>query len=148
MLMNLGGIPTEMPIYDQQGNLIQEPITLFSQPEEPLAIQPEDLAAMDILEQVKTILIEVDDIGAELSCSDQINVFDYATDGNNIDREYYSFTIFGGENGHGLWSNYLKVLSDLMLRLEAQFEDAWIIEANVDCTDDVFNVEVAILPYM
>lgn len=146
--MNLGGIPTEMPLYDQQGNLIQEPTTMLSQPEELSVVQPEDLAAMDILEQIKTILTEVDDIGAELSCSDQINVFDYATDGNNVDREYYTFTIFGGKNGHGLWSNYLKVFSDLMLRLEAQFEDAWITGVKIDSSDDVFDVEVAILPYM
>lgn len=68
MLMNLGGIPTEMPIYDQQGNLIQESITMLS--------QPEDSTAINILEQIKTILTEVDDVGAELNCGDQINVFD------------------------------------------------------------------------
>lgn len=76
MLMNLGGIPTEMPIYDQQGNLIQEPITMLFQPEEPLAIQPEDSTAINIFEHIKTILTEVDDVGAELNCGDQINVFD------------------------------------------------------------------------
>ena len=153
MVMNLMGIPTDLPLYDQQGNLIASPDTDMNLTEfdkgyessERESTAEEKQLADNLLNMVKEQLAEVDDIGADLTVSDLVNVYNY--DVEEGDREYYTVTIFGGKNGSGIWSNYLKVMADLVLRLEAEFDDVWIRKWNIDSADDVFDVEIAILEY-
>ena len=117
--------------------------------EMPLRIenQNEDKKANQIVEKICNILQEIETTGTNLVISDQVNVYDACPE-CGFDRPYYMFAISGGLNGRGIWSNYFSTLSSLMLKLEAEFEDAWVSRLNVDCTDDVFDAEIGIYPYI
>lgn len=138
MFMNLGGVIQDLPMYDQQGNLVYDPENNQDAFDSEIAVKLVDL--------VRSELGKIDDIGTNLTCSDEVNVYD-AFDSNCTDNEYYSVTLSGGMNGSGLWSNYLKVLSELVLHMEAAFENVWVRNFDIDCVDDVFNVELGIMPY-
>lgn len=147
MVMNLMGVPTDLPIYDQQGNLISDPsfqedFVEFSERE---STEAEKQKADELITKVREQLAQVDDIGADLTVSDLVNAYSYASEED--DQEYFTVTVFGGKNGNGIWSNYLKVLADLVLRLESEFDDVWIRKWNIDTLDDVFDVEIAILTF-
>lgn len=151
MTLNLMGIPTDLPLYDSEGNIIQEPNSFDYMPAEDNFIerpstQQETQQAQALLAIVKEQLSKVDDIGADLTVSDLVNVFAEPYEGGS--REYYTVQLFGGKNGRGIWSNYLKVLADLVLRLESTFDDVWIHKFSVDTLDDVFEVEIGVLTYL
>ena len=102
--------------------------------------------AKKLHQMVSDVIAELDNFGTDLRCDDEVNI--YAADPESgIDHNYYSVKLYGGLNGNGIWSNYFKLLSDLMLRLEAMFYDAWIIELNPDCLDDVFSVVIGIYSF-
>ena len=151
MVMNLMGIPTDLPLYDQKGNLIESPVNDMNLMDfdgdlsEKESTAEEKQLADTLLSMVREQLAEVDDIGTDLTASDLVDVYDYNAEEG--EREYYTVTIFGGKNGSGIWSNYLKTLYELVLRLEAKFDDVWIRKWNIDTVDDVFDVEIAILTY-
>lgn len=106
----------------------------------------EQKLAENLLTIVSEAIEETDSVGTELSVDPNVNVYDIDPN-SSFDREYYSVTIYGGKNGSGIWSNYFKSLSDLMLRIEDKFEDAWIISLDVDTIDDVWAAQVGIYPY-
>lgn len=155
MTLDLMGIPTDLPLYDSQGNLIELPDSnanlmefngdqyQFSERE---STADEKKESDKLLSIVKEQLSQVDDIGADLTVSDIVNVYAYDCEEGN--REYYTVTIFGGKNGSGVWSNYLRTLTDLVLRLEAVFDDVWIRKWEIDTADDVFDIEIAVLTYL
>lgn len=93
------------------------------------------------------VLTNVDDFGSSLSCDPEVSIYN-PDPHSDYDRNYYSVTVYGGLNGTGIWSSYFKSLSDLMLRLEAKFEDVWVIEFITDCTDDAFGVKIGIYPFI
>lgn len=156
MVLNLMGIPTNLPLYDSQGNLIQddyfnmnfiESDSLAQDFSERESTEQEQRDACILLNLVREQLAMIDNIGADLLVSEDVSVYSYE-DPNTPDSIYYAISVHGGKNGSGLWSNYFKSLADLMLRLESIFNDVWIRKWNVDCPDDVFDVEVAICPYL
>ena len=53
-------------------------------------------------------------------------------------------TLSGGMNGHGILSSYLEQLHDLVLDLEQEFEDVWLIKWENDVLDDVWYLEIGI----
>lgn len=156
MTLDLMGIPTDLALYDSQGELLYNPDSNSANVLNPsqdseynvtqrTATEEEQQVAQSLLDLIRNDLCEVDDFGSNLSLADEVNVFD--SEASNEDA-YYSVTLNGGKNGHGLWSNYLSSLSDLMLRLESTFQDAYIRRFESDCPDDVFTVEIAFLPYV
>ena len=154
MLLNLMGTPTDLPLYDREGNLIErlDEQTSFAVNNGETCTSSERPSTADEIEQANKLLElvrgklkEVDDVGADLTVGDLVNVYDYPAEEG--DREYYTAQIFGGKNGTGLWSDYLTVLADLIHRLEAEFDDVWIRKWNIDVADDVFDIEVAMLTY-
>lgn len=148
MVMNLMGMPTDLPLYDQQGNLISEPgfnmdLTVLDEQRDST---PEEKEMSDKLISIfREKLAEIDDIGTDLRVSEIVKVYDAYESEDDETLEYYTATVFGGKNGSGLWSNYLKTLSELTLRLESEFNDVWIRKFDIDSADDVFEVEVAVM---
>lgn len=53
---------------------------------------------------------------------------------------YYVIHLHGGYNGNGDWSDYLMQLKNTFVNLEEAFKDAWIIQIENDCLDDVHEV--------
>ena len=137
MTMNLGGY--EVQLYDQQGNPVMTP-------EELAAEDMETKQVRNLVTQINSYIDEIENVGANLECGPDVNIYSPVPE-SGFDRPYYSVSIYGGLNGRGIWSNYLKALYDLLLRLEADYEDVWMIELPIDVTDDVFTVCVGIYPY-
>lgn len=143
MILDLMGVPTDLPLYDKDGNQLTGIDVNIDYVDET-----EVQELQKLLDLVKRELSEVDDIGTDLSVSDDVNVYDFDPEREGTTgQEYYTVTIFGGKNGSGIWSNYLRVLSELLLRLEAAFDDAWVRKMDIDVTDDVFSVEIAVLTW-
>lgn len=103
--------------------------------------------AKKLHQMVSDTIAELDDVGTSLSCDPEVSIYNPDPQ-SDYDRNYYSVTVYGGLNGTGIWSNYFKSLSDLMLRLESKFEDVWVIEFISDCTDDAFGVRIGIYPFI
>lgn len=55
------------------------------------------------------------------------------------DKTYYVAKFYGGLNGNGKWSNYLKDIKNLVVG-----ENAYIIKLDVDVPDDVWTLYVGI----
>lgn len=155
MLMNLMGVPTDLPLYDPEGNWI--PGTgatandnFYSNEETSEADKELSRNILDQASGVLAVVLETDeslatDTTANLSLSELVKVYSYY-DPEGETSEYYSITIHGGENGNGLWSAYLKALSNLLFGLESCFTDVWVRKIEIDCPDDVFELEVALIP--
>ena len=63
----------------------------------------------------------------------------------NWDKNYVSICISGGKNsGVGLWSNYLKSLSEAMKLIEDTWEDSFIEKIDNDTADDIFYATIII----
>ena len=148
MYLNLNGVPTDFPLYAPDGTQLSigEPFTDY----EPHSFDDngdEELKqAQNLLKIVRRIVDETEQVGTNLNYVDEnVNIYDdIGADGKPTGEVYWSVTVGGGLNGRGIWSNYFKALSDFMIRMEAEFEDAWVIEVNPDCPDDVFYVTIGI----
>ena len=55
-----------------------------------------------------------------------------------VDGDHYIIKIYGGLNGPGKWKDYLL---DMQKVLEL-FEDAWVIDLDVDVLDDVWTLYI------
>ena len=53
-------------------------------------------------------------------------------------NDHYIAYIYGGENGPGNWKNYSEFLKDLF----ANLDNAWVIDLNNDCADDVWTLRL------
>lgn len=152
MVMNLMGVPTDVPLYDCNGNPIQydphdDSLMNFEycyEFEDRESTEEDKRQSDSLLSIVRKELESIDLTGSDLRLSDLVNVYEYNIEGADS-GEYYTVTVFGGKNGTGAWSDYLKSLSELVSRLESQFNDVWVRKWNIDVTDDVFDVEIAIL---
>lgn len=61
------------------------------------------------------------------------------------DRNYACICICGGRNsGRGLWSEYMKSLSEAMRRIEAKYQDVFIDRLENDTADDIFYLYIVI----
>lgn len=96
-----------------------------------------------LLEILHELIEDTDDIGTNLSVLDEVSTEEF-DDENSV----YSFKLVGGRNGTGLWSNYFKSLAEFFDRLEAEFQDTFITDFEVDSLDDVFYATVSVVPYI
>ena len=56
-------------------------------------------------------------------------------------KTFVEFSLYGGLNGHGDWSDYFQDLSDFMNDCISDIPtatDVYLVEAENDCVDDVF----------
>ena len=53
----------------------------------------------------------------------------------------FAMNVFGGFNGGGDWFDYFKVLADFCKRLEEQGIRVFLIDAQNDCADDVYDMQ-------
>lgn len=65
-------------------------------------------------------------------------------DANDRHDTYYIASIFGGLNGSGKWTNYLKDIQRLLEQLDNGNFHVWLIELNNDCSDDVFTLHLGL----
>lgn len=146
MIMNLGGVLTDLPVYDQEGNYVA-------------GGDPEAVKATDVLNKCKDIISGLSNSSISLEAYDDVNIYNYILGDPEVDCEmleegdcdpsqldYYGVIVHGGQNGSGKWSTYLLALHELLERLEDTFQDVWIISMDIDVPDDVFDVEIGILP--
>lgn len=57
------------------------------------------------------------------------------------DRNHYVIMLHGGNNGDGMWCDYLKNLAGVFEELSCAFTEApWLIELDNDAVDDVHYV--------
>ena len=141
MLMNLGRVITDLPLYDQEGNLVSGSEIDFT-PNFSM-FDPDVEKVQKLLAYCTAELNSIEDLKANLEFDEDVNIYE-DVDPSGISSDYYSVKVRGGENGLGHWSNYLLALYQLLERLEATFQDAWIIAVDVDVPDDIFDVEIGI----
>ena len=58
-----------------------------------------------------------------------------------IGKTFVEFSLYGGLNGHGDWSDYFQDLSDFVNDCISDIPDAtdvYLVDAENDCVDDVF----------
>lgn len=76
-----------------------------------------------------------------------LNTHDYSDTNlsfNEIERTgetFVEFSLYGGLNGHGDWSDYFQDLSDFVNDCISDIPtatDVYLVEAENDCVDDVF----------
>lgn len=137
MTMNLGGY--EAQLYDQNGN------PAFT-PEELAVEDAETKQVRNLVMQVRNYVNKIKNARAKLACEDGADIYS-PNPQSGFDRPYYAVEIKGGLNGRGIWSNYLKALSDFLLKLEAAYEDVWVINIVIDPPDDVFIAKIGIYPF-
>lgn len=70
-------------------------------------------------------------------------------DDDPIYTDEYNTTIiefWGGLNGSGNWSDYLRAVADIIDDLNAlpEISDAYVVEWTVDCADDIFTLLVGV----
>ena len=135
MTMQLQGVPMPLLLKDENGNLIPDCIE-----------DQQEIQARNLVTRVKACIDDIENVGSNLACGDEVNIYP-ANPGAGFDRPYFTVSVYGGLNSRGMWSNYFKALSDLLLRLESEFEDVWVPEMPIDCCDDVFTCYVGIYPY-
>lgn len=145
MVLDLGGVATNMPLYDQQGNLLQ-PNDSFMYPHNDTDEDLDVIQSQMILEVVADVINKIGNSKTNLSLSPDVDVFDYDWE-EGTNPFYYALSLHGGLNGRGQWSDYLSTLLKMFSELESIFEDVWIVNFNVDCSDDVFDIDIGILPH-
>lgn len=138
MVMNVGGTPMNLTLYDQQGNVLVPGDDLVQEQDS------EETVALNLVTNVRELLAEIDQTGTNLEVSDEVSVYDNPEGADDWCSIYYSIKLIGGINGFGLWSNYFQALSNILLKLEAEYADAWVMNLNTDNADDVFEVEVGL----
>lgn len=70
-------------------------------------------------------------------------------DWNIVEYEESKFirvVISGGENGLGKFSNYTSQLNLLANRLEKEFSEVWLIKWENDVLDDIWYLELGLMP--
>ena len=148
MYLNLNGVPVDLPLYAPDGTKLSVgEVFDGEQPHSFDANGDEELKqAQCLLKIVRRLVHETEQIGTKLDYIDEnVNIYDeIGPDGEPTGDVYWSVTVGGGLNARGIWSNYFKSLSDLMVRMEAEFLDAWVITVDPDCPDDVFYVTIGI----
>lgn len=148
MVLDLMGIPTNLPLYDSEGNIVNEvPELNYTSQEVSSEEVEQETAAANARTIVKTALLGANTVGSNLSVDEEVNVYPHKSAEGNENDVYYGVLIHGGKNGHGLWSNYLDSLADVMLRIECECLDAWIRKIEIDVPDDVFTAEIGIYPF-
>lgn len=145
MVLDLSGVATNMPLYDQEGNLLQSNDSLMY-PDNSVDEDLDIIQSQMILEVVADVINKIGDSKTNLSVSSDVNVYDYDWE-EDANPFYYVLSLHGGLNGRGRWSNYLSTLLKMFSELENIFKDAWIIDFDVDAPDDVFDIEIGILPH-
>lgn len=76
-------------------------------------------------------------------------MFQLFKDWNIVEYEESKFirvVISGGENGLGKFSNYTLQLNLLANRLEEEFSEVWLIKWENDVLDDVWYLELGLMP--
>lgn len=127
MVMNVGGSMIDLPLKDENG-VIWNP---------DFGLDYEATYVENLMKIVSEELKDRDVPGSPFEISSDVEVY----------NGYYGIHIYGGLNGHGIWSNYFKALHEVFLRLEAIFEDVWMIRLQIDTADDVWDGEIGIQPY-
>lgn len=145
MVLDLGGVATNMPLYDQEGNLLQSNDS-FMYPHNDADEDLDVIQSQMILEVVADVINKIGKSKTNLSLSPDVDVFDYDWE-EDTNPFYYVLSLHGGLNGRGQWSDYLSTLLKMFSELESIFEDVWIVNFNVDCSDDVFDIDIGILPH-
>ena len=76
-----------------------------------------------------------------------LNTHDYSDTNLSFDaiertgKTFVEFSLYGGLNGHGDWSDYFQDLSDFVNDCISDIPDAtdvYLVDAENDCVDDVF----------
>ena len=58
----------------------------------------------------------------------------------NKETSHYVVMLHGGKNGNGKWFEYFSDLNLLFSTLSIRFNEAWLMELDNDCADDVHYV--------
>lgn len=69
--------------------------------------------------------------------------------GDNLPNEYqpkdrYIIHVYGGKNGSGKWTEYLKDIYLIFDRLNQKFKKVYLVDISNDCADDVFDMRIAV----
>lgn len=77
-----------------------------------------------------------------LSFHDFVEIHDSNEKGDGY-PEYVVAEFYGGLNGSGQWTNYLKAISELFNIISWDYR-VWLVDLSNDCLDDVFYLKVGI----
>ena len=58
-------------------------------------------------------------------------------------ENYVVVEFYGGINGNGKWTDYLKAISELFTAISHSYK-CWLVDLKNDCLDDVFYLNVGI----
>lgn len=131
MLMNLNGIATTVPLYAENGTLLQ-------QGEFQTRESEDDKLANSAFNKVYDAVVKINEqFESGLEVSQDIDLYE-------DEDPYYGLEVFGGNNGSGSYSEYFNILSELFKNLESELSDAWAIEMKIDSMDDVFALYIGI----
>ena len=66
--------------------------------------------------------------------------------GESLPEQYKHHVIYlhGGQNGNGRWIDYMKDMTNIILKLCTKFDNVYLIKWDVDVDDDVFDIWIGI----
>lgn len=67
----------------------------------------------------------------------------YFNDFSEIHPDYVVAGFYGGLNGNGKWTNYIRDISELITILSSDY-NCWLISLENDCLDDVFTLKLGV----